>query len=195
MIASVRGMLESKAPDRLIVNVGGVGLRVLVPGTVVQDVGDVGDTVHLLTHLQVREDALTLYGFTTPEQLRLFELLTTVKGVGPGLALSILSAGSADAVEAAIAGENAEYLSRIRGVGKTTAARVVLELKAKVRQLESVPENGRGASPDADLVVGALVEWGYSPGEAQAALRSVPSDPSLTTEDRLRLALAYFHRA
>lgn len=194
MIASIRGILEAKAPDRLVVGVGGVGLRVLVPGTVVEETGDIGDSVHLLTHLQVREDALTLYGFSSPDQLRLFELLISVTGVGPGHALSILSIGSADAVEAAIAAENVDYFSRAPRVGKKLAARIVLELKSKVRALEGAPEDGGVVLPDSDDVMGALLALGYTAGEAQAAIRGLPADPSLTTEQKVFMALSRFNR-
>ncbi|MDQ3854870.1 MAG: Holliday junction branch migration protein RuvA [Chloroflexota bacterium] len=194
MIASVRGVIESVAPDRLVVQVGGVGLRVLVPATVVQESGGPGDTVHLLTHLVVREDALTLYGFQTPEQLRLFELLIGVTGIGPGHALNILSLGDPDTVEAAISGGNGDFLSKARGLGKQRAARVVLELKNKVRQIETVDGEPRAAPPDSDEVMAAMLSLGFLAGEAQAAIRSLPADPSLTTSDRIRLALAYFNR-
>jgi Holliday junction DNA helicase RuvA len=197
MIASIRGTLEAKAPDRLVVQVGGVGVRVLVPTGVVSDAGDVGDPVHLLTHLQVREDSLTLFGFADAEQLRLFELLTSVTGVGPAVALGILSTGDTAAVEGAIAGENVEFLSRAPRLGKKLAARIALELKGKVRPAlgERAPGEAAVGAPDGDFVLGALLSFGYTAGEAQAALRNVPADPELSTEDRLRLALAHFNRA
>ena len=194
MIASVRGILESKGPDRLVVQVGGVGLRVLVPATVGEDSGGPGEVVHLLTHLQVREDSLTLYGFSTPEQLRLFELLISVTGIGPGHALGILSMGDPDTVEAAIAAGNADYLSKVRGLGKTRAARIVLELKNKVRQIELVDGEVATPVPDADDVLAALMSLGYTAGEAQASIRNLPPDPNLSTTERIRLALTYFDR-
>ncbi len=195
MIASVRGTIESKGADRLVVQVGGVGVRVLVPGTVVSEVGDVGDNVHLLTHLQVREDALTLYGFSTPEQLRLFELLISVTGVGPGHALSILSQGSAESVEAAIASENAEYLAKVPRVGRKIAGHIVLELKSKVRDLSAAYPDGVPAGPADSDVVAALLSLGYTAGEANAAARNVPADQNLTTEEKILKALAYFNTA
>ncbi len=193
MIASVRGTLESKGADRVVVQVGGIGIRVLVPATVLDEVGDPGDHVHLLTHLQVREDSLTLFGFGSPEQLRLFELLTSVNGVGPGHALGILSAGSTEAVEAAIAGENVEFLARVPRVGRKLAARIALELKGKVRAAEAVGVSGPRIA-DADEVVGALMALGYTAGEAQAALRAIPPDQDLPVEEKVRLALASFSR-
>ncbi len=198
MIASLRGVVESKGTDRLVVQVGGVGLHVMVPTSVVADVGAPGEAVHLLTHLLVREDALTLYGFSTGEQLRLFELLISVSGIGPVQALGIVSLGDPDAVESAIAGGNAEYLVKARGLGKTRAARVILELKSKVRQIEASSLSPGAAAgpvpPDSDVVVAALMSWGFLAGEAQAAVRSLPSDTEVSTEERLRLALAYFNR-
>ncbi len=195
MIASVSGTIEYKGVDRLVVQVGGVGLRLLVPGSVVADVGNIGEPVYLLTHLQVREDALTLYGFISSEQLRLFELLISVTGVGPGVALGILSAGSPDDIESAIAAENPSFFSGVPRVGPKLAARIVLELKRKVRQLESSEFGGGLAAPDGDEVISALIGLGYNAGEAGAAARQVPADPSLTIEERIMRALAYFNRA
>ena len=192
MIASVSGTLEYKGADRVVVQVGGVGYRVLVPTTVAAELGAPGDPVYLLTHLQVREDALTLYGFSSAEQLRLFELLTSVTGVGPGVALGILAAGGPDAIEAAIAGGNTGFFSGVPRVGPKLAARVVLELKKKVRQLEPSEFGMAPALPDGDEVVSALVNLGFLPGEAQAAVRDI--DPSLPTEDKIMQALARFNR-
>lgn len=192
MIASIRGIIESKGTDRLVVQVGGVGLRLLAPATVISDVGDVGEPVRLLTHLQVREDALTLYGFSTHEQLHLFELLISVTGVGPGHGLSILGLGATEAIQAAIAVGNSGFLSRAPRVGKKLAERVVLELRSKVAAGDGQYSPDVALAPDMDDVVGALVSLGWSSGEAMAAARSVPTDGSLTTEDRIRQALAYF---
>lgn len=194
MIASVSGKLEYIGADRLVVQVGGVGLRVLVPGSVVAELGEIGDSVYLLTHLQVREDALTLYGFTSQEQLRLFELLISVTGVGPGVALSVLSAGSADDVESAIASENVSFFSGVPRMGPKLAARVVLELKKKVRQLEPAGFGGGPVLSGGDDVVLALLELGYSAGEAQAAARHAASEPGLTIEEKIVRALGYFNR-
>ncbi len=195
MIASVSGKLEYVSADRVVVQVGGVGLRVLVPGSVASEVGGVGDSVYLLTYLQVREDALTLYGFTTQEQLRLFELLISVTGVGPGVALAVLSAGSPDDIESAIASENVSFFSGVPRMGPKLAARVVLELKKKVRQLEPAGLSSGPVISGGDDVMLALLGLGYSAGEAQAAARHAASEPGLSTEDRILRALAYFNRA
>lgn len=193
MIASVRGIIEAKGNGQLVVLVGGVGLRVLVPATVVADAVDTGDPVHLLTHLQVREDALTLYGFSSPDQLRLFELLISVTGVGPGHALGILSQGDAASVETAIATGNEAFIARAPRLGKKLAARVVLELRAKVAARDGAADGVVGAPQDD--VVDFLVGLNYTPGEAQAAASSIPADPTLTTEQKVLMALAYFNRS
>ncbi len=198
MIASVSGRLERKGADRVVVQVGGVGLRLLVPLTVAAEMGDVGDSVYLLTHLQVREDALTLYGFSNQEQLSLFEMLIGVNGVGPSVALGILSAGSADDIEAAIAGGNHRFFSSVPRVGPKLAQRIVLELKGKVRQLEGIeaPSGGiSAASPLADEVAAGLMAMGYTSGEAYGNVRAHPPDPALSLEDNLVRAFAYFNRA
>lgn len=194
MIASIRGTIEAKATDRLVVTVGGIGIRVLTPRTVVEDTGSVGESVHLLTYLQVREDALTLYGFTTQDQLRLFELLISVSGVGPNHALGVLSLGSTEAVERAIADENTAYLSQVPRLGRRLAARIALELKGKVSVDGSIPATGGVALRDSNELIAALMELGITAGEAQAALQSLPHEQELSTEEKLRLALSYFNR-
>lgn len=195
MIASVSGVLEQKEGDRVVVQVGGVGLRVLVPASVAAALGDPGDTVHLHTHLQVREDALTLYGFADRAQLRLFDLLIGVTGVGPAVALGIIALAEANAIEAAIAGGSAAFFSGAPRVGMKLAQRIVLELKPKVRKLEGIGSDGTAlAGPAEDDVVAALLALGYTAGEAHAAASAAGADPSVPTEEKIRRALAYFNR-
>ncbi|MDP9352950.1 MAG: helix-hairpin-helix domain-containing protein, partial [Chloroflexota bacterium] len=133
--------------------------------------------------------------FTTQEQLRLFELLISVTGVGPGVALAVLSAGSPDDIESAIASENVSFFSGVPRMGPKLAARVVLELKKKVRQLEPAGFSGGPVISGGDDVMLALLGLGYSAGEAQAAARHAASEPGLSTEERILRALAYFNRA
>jgi Holliday junction DNA helicase RuvA len=192
MIASLHGtLLRIQPPDVLVVEVGGVGFKVFVPATVLDTLDGVGRSVFLHTHLLVREDALTLYGFATEEQRALFELLLSVSGVGPRVALALLAALSLDLLRQAVQHEQAELLSRVRGVGKKTAEKIIFALKDKLG-----PD--LGLSPLAPLVEGdtevlaALTTLGYSVVEAQAALQSVPKGQGQTTEERLRLALKYF---
>jgi Holliday junction DNA helicase RuvA len=152
----------------------------------------VGRTIFLHTHLIVREDGLTLYGFSNDEQRALFELLLTVQGVGPKLALGVLSTLSLDVLRRAIAQEQAEVLSRVRGVGKRTAEKIVFTLKGKLGA-EAVGLGGVVAVSDVDTeVIAALTALGYSVVEAQAAVQSIPKGEGKDLEDRVRLALQYF---
>ncbi|MHB1414285.1 MAG: Holliday junction branch migration protein RuvA [Chloroflexota bacterium] len=189
MIVGVQGALEAKLPEGAVVRVGGVSLLVQTPLSTLGGLGPEGSPVHLFTHLHVREDALALFGFATPDELRTFQLLITVSGIGPRLALSILSNLSPDALRVAIASDNVELLTHIPGVGKRTAGRLVLELRGKIGPVSAeapVPS----APPSEDLVT-ALAGLGYNPAQIQGALRSLPADAPLTLEDKIVLALRY----
>jgi|SRR5579859_2540634 len=192
MIASLRGtVLHIQQPSFLVVEVGGVGFKVSVPATVFDELDGIGRTVFLHTYLMVREDALNLYGFSTEEQRALFELLLSVQGVGPRLALSVLSTLSLDVLRHAVAQQQAEVLDRVPGVGRKTAEKIVFALKDKVGA-----EAGLGVlAPVSDVdteVIGALTALGYSVVEAQAALQSIPKGQGKDVEERIRLALQYF---
>jgi Holliday junction DNA helicase RuvA len=189
-IARLRGVVEESGADWLLVFVGGVGLRVQVPASTAEALGRQGENVVLHTHLHVRDDAVALYGFASAEDLRLFEMLISVSGVGPRGALSLLSALGADGLSDAVSAGDALRLQQVPGVGQKMAARLVLELKGKLagRAVAAVP-TGRD-----DEVVAALVGLGYTQAEAQAAAAGAPSDGSLNVEERLRHALAYFGR-
>jgi Holliday junction DNA helicase RuvA len=192
MISSLRGtILQLAPPDALVLEVGGVGFRVLVPVTVFDDLDGVGRSAFLHTHLIVREDALTLYGFASEDQRALFELLLTVQGVGPKLALAVLSSLSLEVLRRAVAQEQPEVLERVRGVGRKTAEKIVFSLKDKVRAEGLEKTLGLVSEGDTE-VLGALTAIGYSLVEAQAALQSIPKGEGNTTEERLRLALRYF---
>ncbi len=191
MIASLRGTLLSIAPpDSLVLEVAGVGYRVAVP-TSVLDGADVGRSLFLHTMLIVREDALSLYGFETEEQRGLFDLLLTVQGVGPKVGLAVLSSLSPDVLRAAIANEQADVLSRVKGIGKKTAEKIVFTLKDKLGggfEFSGVMP----ADIDADVIT-ALTALGYSVVEAQAAVQSLPKEHGAAPlEERIRLALGYF---
>jgi Holliday junction DNA helicase RuvA len=175
----------------MVVEVGGVGLRVLVPRSVLEAGPAIGKVVFLHTHLAVREDALTLYGFESPEQRELFELLLQVSGIGPKLALAVLSNVSPEALRAAVANGQPEALDRVPGVGKKTAERIVFHLKDRF----TVGEAGVPLLVPADTdVLAALTSLGYSLVEAQAAVQSLPPDAPEQVEGRVRLALRYFAR-
>ncbi len=192
MIATLRGTLLSfHHPDTCVVEVGGVGFKVLVP-TAVLDGVEIGRPLFLHTQLIVREDALTLFGFASEDQRAVFDLLLTVQGVGPKLALAVLSALSLDVLRRAIQGEQPEVLSRVRGVGKKTAEKIVVTLKDKLGL--DLGLGGVAAAADVDTeVIAALTALGYSVVEAQSAMQSLPKEAATASvEDRIRLALAYF---
>lgn len=190
MIAGIEGKLQSRSPDGAIVKVGGVSLHIHMPTSTLSTLGATGADVRLHTHLQVREDSLTLYGFATPEELDMFRTLLGVTGIGPRLALAILSSISPGQLAMAIASGNADALSHIPGVGKKTAARLALELKGKLEGFTiGTPAEGDGE------VIAALTGLGYSIAEATSALASVSDCAGLSTEEKIKLALQYFtHR-
>jgi holliday junction DNA helicase RuvA len=190
VIATVEGHITSKGPNYMVVAVGGIGLRVLCPHPLIA-AARVGDYALLFTHLIVREDELTLVGFSSEDELSLFEYLITVTGVGPRLALSVLSAMAPDALRLAIGQEQPELIARVPGIGKKTAQKIVLELRDKVG-LAEVSE-GLAALTEADsAVIDALTSLGYSVVEAQRAVQGLPKDLT-DVEERLRRALASFN--
>jgi len=150
MIARLQGRVAARSDSALIVEVNGLGFRVLVPAPVVT-AAQVGEPVALFTHLHVRENELTLYGFGSEEELALFQQLLSVSGVGPKAALALLSSMSPDALRLAIGQEQPELLARVPGIGKKTAEKIVFDLKDKI-PVEAVPE-GLAALTEADTEV------------------------------------------
>ncbi|MBI3966109.1 MAG: Holliday junction branch migration protein RuvA [Chloroflexi bacterium] len=188
MIAGIRGAVERRGVDHLVVAVGGVSLKVLVPGTTLAKAGGPGASVDLRTYLYVREDVIALYGFATAAELETFELLITVSGIGPKGALGILSTVDPGALRSAIAGGNVDLLTQIPGIGKKTAARLVVELKGKLAPLPSTAGAFLPSDENAELVA-ALSGLGYGPVQIQRALQALPTDPTLDLEERILLAL------
>jgi len=189
MIASIHGEIGGINEDSLVIVVGGIGIRVYVTHQM-RAQARVGDRLFLHTHLVVREDALNLYGFELERERDFFNLLLGVNGIGPRLAMNILSTLTVDAIRRAVLGEQAEILSRVPGVGRKTAQKILLSLQGKVGEagpLEFFP----ALEVDAQ-VLEALTALGYSVVEAQTALQSIPRDTPLDVESRLRLALQYF---
>ncbi len=186
MISYLRGQILMRGDDFVVIDVGGVGFHVRVPASTLSVLGDRDAGAEVFTHLHVREDDLSLFGFATEDELKLFELLLTVSGIGPKVALGVLSAAPPSTVRAAIAQNNLDILTEIPGIGKKTAQRLVLELKGKVEAGEELQE----ISPLDQEVVAALVNLGYSAAEAQRAARAVPASAKLV-EDRIRAALRY----
>lgn len=197
MIASLRGNLLAAGIDYAIVETGGVGFQVYAPRPVLQSLGAAGGEVLLYTYLHVREDALVLYGFESLEQRAFFETLIGVTGVGPRMALGLLSAAPIDQLHLAIANENTAVLAQVPGIGKKTAARLVLELKGKL-DLSKLGLSAPSAAPGSGVAAlnaelqEVLTSLGYSALEAQSAVAALPADAPHELEERLRLALRYF---
>ena len=188
MIAGMRGRIEARTADALLVDVGGIIYRVGTSATTLTDAGDVGETIRLHTFLFVREDQLTLYGFASPEELRLFETLIGVTGVGPRLACAILSRIRTDALIDAIGREDADVLASVPGVGKKTAARLILELRGKLVPSGLAPAGGPVGRDNAE-VVEALKALGYTAAEATGAVAALPREAGPSVEDRVIAAL------
>jgi Holliday junction DNA helicase RuvA len=172
MIGQLRGKLAEKRPNQVLVDVGGVGYVVLVPLSTFAALGELHTEVTLLIHTHVREDALSLYGFVSSREKHLFELLLSASGVGPSLALKILSGMSVDELVPAIRGSDLGRLTKIPGVGRKTAERMVVELKDKLEAVVIEVERPVASSPagvEAD-VVSALVNLGYETRTAEKAV-------------------------
>jgi holliday junction DNA helicase RuvA len=190
MIAHLHGTIEFIGKDHLVVDVGNIGVRVYVPAAT-RDSAALGRRIDLFTHLQVREEAWTLFGFTSQAELELFELLIGVSGVGARTALATLAAAPPDQLRAAIAHEQTDVLTRVPGIGPKTAKSIVFHLKDKVGVITQSADIQYLTDQDTE-VIGALTALGYSIVEAQSALASLPRGEALEVEDQLRLALAYF---
>ncbi|MBN1176089.1 MAG: Holliday junction branch migration protein RuvA [Dehalococcoidales bacterium] len=191
MIASLSGKLEAVSADGAIINVGGVGFRVSMPTTTLSTLGKPGNEVKVFTHLHVREDALSLYGFASAEELWLFETLLGVTGLGPRLALAMLSALSPEQITTAIATGSTDMLDMIPGIGKKVANRIVLELKDKIGAAWLAAPATQTAQENTD-VLSALTSLGYSAAEAVKAVATLPTDEDLNLEEKIKLALQYF---
>ena len=190
MIGRIQGVLTEKNPPQVVVVAHGVGYEIDVPMSTFYHLPRTGENVELLTHLVVREDAHLLYGFLTAGERTAFRQLLKVSGVGPKVALSVLSGLSVDDLAAAIAGQDAARLTKVPGVGKKTAERLVLELRDK---LSPLTVGGRAQpAPARGDVVNALLALGYNDREAQAAVKELPAELALA--DAIRQALKHLAR-
>lgn len=192
MIAQLRGTLIEKTIDRVVVDVGGVGLRVIVSLQTLSELPLTGTAVRLLTHLLVREDALTLYGFLAEEERAAFELCLSVQQVGPKLAMSILSTLTSEQLAAAVRAGDHARLQRIPGVGKKTAERLVLELRDKLDKAGLGPRVVGGVVSPARIepAVSALVNLGYRQAEAEKAVELVAAQsPGAPVPELIKKAL------
>lgn len=188
MIAGLKGILQAFGAEWVEIDTGGIVYRVSVPTPIIPKLGAVGNRVQLHTYLQVKEDALTLFGFSTHEERHLFEHLISVSNVGPRTALAVMSAATSDAIASAIVSGDERALSSIPGIGAKTAARLVLELKSKLQKEWGAVSSVSASAPDSEALA-ALTTLGYSNAEARAALESIPADKKISVEDKIRIAL------
>ena len=191
MIASLQGKLEVLGSDSAVINVGGIGFQVYMPTSTLSTLGTVGETVKLHTHLHLREDNATLYGFASAEELGLFQTLIGVSGLGPKLAIAMLSALNVEQISMAIVTGSADLLTVVPGVGKKMANRLILELKEKIGAGFIATPTAQLAQENTD-VLAALTTLGYSAAEASRAVTTLPSSPELSLEEKIKLALQYF---
>jgi len=190
MIATLRGEVSQIEDNAIIIEVGGVGLRVFVPAPLRGHL-KAGEAILLYTHLIVRQDALTLYGFESQPDRELFGMLLSVDGVGPKVALSVLSTLTLDAVQRAVFTEEPELLSRVPGVGKKTSQKIILYLHDRLKPADALAKVAALSDRDGE-VLAALTALGYSVVEAQTAIQSLPKGAPDDVEERLRLALQNF---
>lgn len=190
MIASLTGKIIALTSDTVILEVQGIGFEIFISKSVLPTL-ELGQRLSLQTHLVVREDLLALYGFESSDEKQLFLQLLGVDGVGPKLALSIISNLSIDNIRRAVLNEQPEFFSRVPGVGKKTAQKILIHMQGKiVGGLEGGISHR--ISQVEDQVLEALVGLGYSIVEAQSAIQSIPRDTPDTVEDKLRTVLQYF---
>lgn len=186
MIGRLHGKLIEKTPPQVLVDVGGVGYEVDVPMSTFCNLPAEGSEITLLTHFIVREDAQLLYAFATAAERQTFRALIRISGVGPRIALAVLSGMSTQDLADAVEQGNATLLTRVPGIGKKTADRLVLELKGKLAGNAFAPAGGAASAAQADIL-SALMALGYSEREAQASVRALPAE--VTVSEGIRLAL------
>jgi holliday junction DNA helicase RuvA len=195
MITSIHGILEACRADQAIIRVGGFSLLVFAPSTTLSSLNETGMEVSLYTHFHMREDGIALYGFATEADRDAFEQLIAVSGVGPKVALALLSIMDAPTLYKAIADEDQQRLGLARGVGKRLAAQLILALKGKLPTLAAT--GSEGATPAGKIqaeVLEALIGLGFSNSEAQAAMGKIPQDQAMTLEQQVTYALRTFSR-
>ena len=189
MIGSLRGRIASKTPPQLTVDVGGLGYELEAPMSTFFHLPAVGEEVRLLTHLVVREDAHVLYGFATEDERRLFRSLIKVSGVGPRIALALLSGISVSAFAQCVLNEDIGALTRVPGVGRKTAERLIVEMRDRLAAPQATPGAPVAAPARAESeAYGALVALGYRPTEAARLLKAV-GPGTHSTEELIRRAL------
>lgn len=201
MISYIKGSLEEKLEDSVVVETGGIGYRIFVPASVYAELPRLGETVKIYTYFSVREDAVSLFGFLSRQDLEMFRMLIGVNGVGPKSALGILAALKPDALRLAVISGDAKAISKAPGVGSKTAQRIILDLKDKIKAEDLLLGGDSPAAADHVEVHGvgevgkeaieALTALGYSASEAAGAVRKVTITETMTAEDVLKAALRH----
>ncbi len=198
MIAFIKGEVEYISGDYVVLSVGGMGYNVFVSSKTLENIGRTGTEIKLYTYLNVREDAMQLFGFITRDELDVFKLLITVNGIGPKGALSILSIMTANELRFAVASEDAKAIAKSPGIGAKTASKLILELKDKLKLEDAIENSFNTSSEDIPQVgmtdskseaVMALTALGYSQTEALRAVKSVEVTESMSSEDIIKKAL------
>ena len=189
MIASISGKVIQLTKETVIIDINGLGIEVFVPKPLLGET-EAGDLLYLYTYMLVREDNISLYGFASLEEKQLFLQFLAVGGIGPKLSLAILSSLSIDNIRSAILSEKPDYFSRVPGIGKKTAQKIIIQMQGKLPEGEGLVV--RSITDVDDAVVDALISLGYSVVEAQTALQTIPKDTPDDVESKLRIALQYF---
>jgi Holliday junction DNA helicase RuvA len=190
MIATIRGEITQVEENAIIIETGGVGLRVFVPKQL-RERTKAGEAIFLFTHLVIREDDWKLFGFESQSDRELFTTLLGVDGIGPRIALAVLSTLNLETVQRAVFNEEPDLLSRVPGIGKKTAQKMVLYLHDRLKPVSGLEKIATMSDVDSE-VLAALTALGYSVVEAQTAIQSIPKDAPDDVEQRLRLALQQF---
>ncbi|MGA2490883.1 MAG: Holliday junction branch migration protein RuvA [Anaerolineales bacterium] len=190
MIATLQGEITQIEDNSIIIETGGIGLRVFVPKPLKERL-KTGEAIFLFTHLVVRDDDWKLYGFETQADREFFSVLLGVDGVGPRTALAVLSTLNLETVQRAVFSEEPDLLSRVPGVGKKTAQKMILYLHDRLKPVSGLEKIASMTDSDSE-VLAALTALGYSVVEAQTAIQSLPKDAPEEVEERLRLALQQF---
>ena len=188
MIYAIDGILEQVNKDTVVVKAGPISFILNVSGSTINKLGAIGKNVALFTYLYFREENIALYGFASEGELKLFQKLIGIGGIGPRVALGLLSAYEPEQLISAIVSNNVDLLSQVTGVGKKTAARIILELKSKLEKEDIGVFTASLSEANADLI-SALTGLGYSVREASQVVSSIPDSKELTLEEKIKLAL------
>lgn len=186
MLTKVKGIVEKKLADSVLVTIGGLGLRVFLP-TRLLGKAEINKDIELFTKLQIREEEVTLYGFSSFEELRMFEMLISVSGVGPKMAMGVLSSSSVKEIEEAVLQGNVELFTNVSGIGKKNAGRIILELRSKLGSIKEFDLGDLGQPEEINEVIEVLQSFGYRRSEIRETLRSV--DKNLPLELKIKESL------